>query len=153
MLVASESHRSPRRLDLERLPLAAADYSDLVAYGKAKLCNVLHARGLQRRFASDGLVAVSLHPGALVSTSIGRSSLLARVAIALARPFTKSVEQAAATTAFCVTSAAVEPGGYHRDCRPTPASPEGRSDDVADRLWLRTEAALAGLGFAPAELS
>ena len=52
VMVASESHRSPARLDFAKFPLAPANYSAMRAYGQAKLCNVLMANELQRRYGA-----------------------------------------------------------------------------------------------------
>jgi WW domain-containing oxidoreductase len=137
VLVSSESHRSPRRLDFERLPLTREHYSDLVAYGQAKLCNVLHAKELWRRYAERGLSAYALHPGTLVTTDLGRDSLLARVAFQLARPFSKSPHQGAATSVLCAAhpAAADFAAEYFNHCRPARSSRESNDPAVARRLW------------------
>ena len=86
VMVSSESHRHPKKLDFDRLPLTADDYSALVSYGQAKLCNVLFANELQRRFGDDGLTACSLHPGNLVTTDIGRRIVLDAPRYAIGQP-------------------------------------------------------------------
>jgi NAD(P)-dependent dehydrogenase (short-subunit alcohol dehydrogenase family) len=55
VMVSSESHRTPRRLDFEHLPHPERHYSTVVAYGQAKLCNALFANELQRRYGAQGL--------------------------------------------------------------------------------------------------
>jgi WW domain-containing oxidoreductase len=141
VMVSSESHRTPRRLDFERLPLPERQYSMVIAYGQAKLCNALFANELQRRYGAQGLTACSVHPGVLVTTEIGRDSALARMAIRLVSPFTKTPSQGAATSVFC----AVHPdpgflaGRYFSNCRPKPSSAEANDPAVAARLWERSE--------------
>ncbi len=141
VMVASQSHRSPRKLDFHRLPLTAAQYSGLVAYGQAKLCNVLFANELHRRYGAEGLTACSLHPGSMMLTNIARSSRLASFAMKLISPFTKGLSTGAATSIVCATHPHPEEiaGRYFSDCRPTPASAEARDADVAQRLWEQTE--------------
>lgn len=141
VMVSSQSHRSPRTLDFDRLPLRRENYSDLVAYGQAKLCNVLLAKELQRRHGARGISAYSLHPGTLIPTSIGRSSLIAGLLIALARPFTKTVGQGAATTVLCAAHPGVAGlgGAYFSDCRPVRSSRESDDPEVAARLWQLSE--------------
>lgn len=141
VVVSSQSHRYPRTLDFERLPLSRRNYSDVAAYGQAKLCNVLFARELQRRYAGRGISAFSLHPGTLVPTQIGRNSALARIMIGLARPFTKDVARGAATTVLCAVFPGLERygGRYFVDCRPAESSPESGDPEVARRLWRLSE--------------
>jgi len=141
VMVSSESHRQPRKLDFDRFPLPEQHYSMMVAYGQAKLCNVLFANELQRRYGAEGLTACSLHPGTLVSTEIGRDSALARVVMRLVSPFTKSPSQGAATSVFCAVhpDRAALGGRYFSHCQPKPSSPEANDPAVASRLWQLSE--------------
>lgn len=141
VMVSSESHRTPRKLDFSKLPLTGDTYSDFVAYGQAKLCNVLFAKELQRRYGPQGVTAFSLHPGNLIATSIGRNSLLAKVVIQLVRPFTKSLAQGAATTVLCAAHPGVADlgGSYFSNCAPTRSSRESDDPEVAKRLWELSE--------------
>jgi WW domain-containing oxidoreductase len=148
VMVSSESHRTPRKLDFSRFPMTASNYRELVAYGQAKLCNALMAAEVHRRWGSEGLGACALHPGALIATSIGRNSSLARLMVKLSAPFAKTVQQGAATTVHCATSPSVEGGGYYSDCAAKRASEDARSARVSAQLWQVSEAILADLGFA-----
>ena len=141
VMLGSEAHRSPRTLEFENFPLTADNYSQLKSYGQAKLCNTLFANELQRRYGDQGLTACSLHPGNLVTTEIGRDSVLTRLVMKLVSPFTKSPAQGAATTVLC----AVHPdpkavaGRYYSHCQPVRMSREAESPEVAKRLWELTE--------------
>ena len=141
VMVSSESHRSPSRLDFDRLPLTAARYSGFVAYGQAKLCNVLFSNELQRRYGAEGLTACSLHPGSMIPTNIARNSRLASLVMKLISPFTKNLSVGAATSIVCATHPHLGEiaGRYFSDCRPKPASAEAQDAAVAERLWRRTE--------------
>ena len=141
VMVGSEAHRSPRTLEFEKFPLSTDNFSQLVSYGQAKLCNTLFANELQRRYADQGLTACSLHPGNLVTTEIGRDSLLARLAMKLVSPFTKSAAQGAATSVLCAVhpDAAAVAGGYFSHCQPARMSREAANPEVARRLWEITE--------------
>ncbi len=141
VVVSSESHRYPRRLDFERLPLPRKAHSDVRAYGQAKLCNVLFAKEFQRRYADRGMTAYSLHPGTLVPTGLGRNSVLASVVIRLTRPFTKSLAQGAATSVFCAGYPGLDRfgGEYFVDCRVVQSSRESNDPEVARRLWQLSE--------------
>ena len=141
VMVGSEAHRSPRTLDFEKFPLRADNFSQLVSYGQAKLCNTLFANELQRRYGDQGLTACSLHPGNLVTTEIGRDSLLARLAMKLVSPFTKSPAQGAATSVLCAVhpDAMAVAGRYFSHCQPAKMSREAENPEVAKRLWEITE--------------
>ncbi|MCL4104347.1 UNVERIFIED_CONTAM: hypothetical protein GTU68_047309 [Idotea baltica] len=141
IVVSSESHRYPKVIDFNKLPFPKADYKGLSAYGQAKLCNTLFANELQRRYADKGLMACSLHPGTFVTTDIGRNSLLGRVAMTLASPFTKSPAQGAATSVFCATHEPAEDIGglYLSDCQPKRNSKEADNETAAKKLWELSE--------------
>lgn len=148
VMVASESHRHPAKLDFHAFPLDARNYSAMTAYGQAKLCNVLMANELQRRHGAQGLMACSLHPGTMVTTNFGSDSAIVRVVMKLVSPFTKTCNQGAATSVWAaVHEPAAELGGqYLRDCRIDRATPEGSSPAVAKHLWDLTEEWLRGRG-------
>lgn len=137
VMVSSESHRMPARLDFESLPYRKDNYAAMKAYGQAKLCNALMAAELDRRYRDQGLTACSLHPGTLVSTGMASHSTLLSLLMRVARPFTKSPVQAAATPVFCATWNKPEnlAGKYFSDCRPKEPSEEASDARVAARLW------------------
>jgi WW domain-containing oxidoreductase len=137
VMVSSESHRSPKTLDFDRFPLTREDYSMMIAYGQAKLANVLMANELQRRYGEQGLVACSLHPGTLITTNIGRQAMWMRALMILISPFTKSPNQGAATSVYCATEADPQKvaGLYFQDCQPVRMSREAQDVAVAGKLW------------------
>lgn len=141
IMVSSESHRSPAKLDFDKFPLTRDNFSALTAYGQAKLCNVLFANELQRRYGEKGLVACSLHPGALITTDIGRYSGVLRALVMLASPFTKTPDQGAATTVYCAARADARDieAKYFSHCRAVDASKEANDPGVARRLWELSE--------------
>jgi WW domain-containing oxidoreductase len=141
VMVSSESHRSPARLDFSRLPMPPDKFNGLAAYGQAKLCNVLMAKSLQDRYATRRLTACALHPGTLVTTDIGRHSAVFRVLMALVSPFTKNALQGAATSVYAIVHepASDVAGEYLRDCHVTTCSAEADDPTVAQRLWEASE--------------
>lgn len=141
IMVSSGSHRAPAKLNFGNLPPKQSGYSDITAYGQAKLCNVLFANELHRRVKDRGVSANSLHPGALIGTDIGRSSLLARVVMTLASPFTRTLAQGAATSCYVATAPELEGvgGEFFDECQKSRASDEARDPQVAGRLWDLTE--------------
>ena len=141
IMLSSESHRYPARLDFENLGKAQGSYKSMRAYGQAKLCNVLMADELQRRYGDQGLTACSVHPGALVSTDFGRESRLFRAAFWLASPFTKNPNQGAATTVYCALHepASEIAGGYFSHCKRARQTAESKDPQVAAQLWSLSE--------------
>ena len=141
IMLSSESHRYPARLNFETLGKAQGPYKSMRAYGQAKLCNVLMADELQRRYGPAGLTACSVHPGSLVTTDFGRESPLFRVAFWLARPFTKNPNQGAATTVYCALHepASDIAGGYFSHCQRARQTSEAKNPQVAAKLWSLSE--------------
>lgn len=141
VMVASESHRQPAKLNFDKFPLTQDNYAFMTAYGQAKLCNVLFANELNRRYADEGITACSLHPGTMITTGIARNTMLGTIAMKLLSPFTKNPNQGAATTVYCAAYADVsEIGGvYFSDCKPKPMTKEAANPDTAKRLWEMSE--------------
>ena len=142
VMVSSESHRSPKTLNFEKYPLNKNNFAIFTAYGQAKLSNALFANELQRRFGKQGLSACSLHPGALISTDIGRNSGIFSVLMKLISPLTKNPNQGASTTVYCAAYARREEiqGQYFSHCKKVKASKEANDPAVASKLWDISEA-------------
>ena len=94
VMVSSTSHRTPPKLDFTNLPMTRGTFKGMGAYGQAKLCNVLMAKSLQRRYADRGMTACALHPGTLITTEIGRNSAVVGLLMKLVSPFTKNPARA-----------------------------------------------------------
>lgn len=63
----------------------------MLAYNRAKLCNVLFSNELHRRLSAHGVTSNAVHPGNMMYTSIHRSWWLMTFLFTLVRPFTKSM--------------------------------------------------------------
>ena len=115
--VSSGGHlRSPVVFD--DIDYAFREYDPLGAYGQSKTANVLFAVAATRRWASDGIVANALMPGAIV-TQLGRHVDAEKMAAAMRRqPSVKTVEQGAATSVLLAASPTLEGTGgrYFEDC-------------------------------------
>jgi WW domain-containing oxidoreductase len=148
VMLSSESHRMPARLNFNKFPLKKTDrFSTLTAYGQAKLCNALFANELQRRFGYKGLTACSLHPGALITTSFGRDSGFLSLVFKLVSPLTKNPNQGAATTVYCATNENTEAlaGKYFSHCKPVRSTKEANNPETAKKLWEVSEKWMKGL--------
>ncbi|XP_046403683.1 WW domain-containing oxidoreductase isoform X1 [Ischnura elegans] len=145
VVVSSESHRfsyiTCENISCERLsPSVPSQYSSgMSAYNDSKLCNVLFAAELFRRWGPGkrGVFANSLHPGNMVSSNLSRSWWLYRLLFALVRPFTKSLQQAASTSIYCAVSPDLDGVGglYFNNCCCCPPSAAAQDNDLASRLW------------------
>ena len=146
VVVSSESHRAPAKMNFNNFPPRKKGFLSVRAYGQAKLANVLFAKELQRRLDKEGadVCVTALHPGAFIPTSIARNSLLAGLVFWAARPWTKSIAQGASTTVLAAASplTADFKGEYLQDNARHRASREACNPDVAARLWAATEAEL-----------
>ncbi|KAK3558280.1 hypothetical protein QTP86_014027 [Hemibagrus guttatus] len=97
VVLSSESHRftglvdSCGKVDLPLLSPPQKEYWSMVAYNRAKLCNILFSNELQRRLSPHGVTSNAVHPGNMMYTSIHRSWWPMTFLFNLARPFTKSM--------------------------------------------------------------
>jgi len=107
-------------------------------YGQSKLANVLTAKALSKRFAGQGLVANSVHPG-VIRTNLSRHTQgwFSTLIYFFATFFERSIEQGAATQTYVAThpDLAGVTGQYYSDCRLSKPSSYARDDALADSLW------------------
>ena len=143
-------------------------YDKWQAYGQSKTANALFALELDRRGATHGIRAFSVHPGRIIDTGLARhlSNDELRAAGVLdehdrvrADSGCKTVEQGAATTVWCAASASLQGMGgvYCEDvdiARAVDADstedfgvrPWATDPEAAQRLWAVSET-LAGVPF------
>lgn len=81
---------SQKPVSARALVPSAVDYWPICAYNTSKLCNLLFMKQLNERYSSQGVFCNAVHPGNLISTSLGRHSFLFGALCALAWPFTRS---------------------------------------------------------------
>jgi hypothetical protein len=96
----------------------------MLAYGQSKTANVLFAVEAASRWASDGITANPVHPGAVIETNLARNldpDILA-AAIETAGYEYKTREQGAATSVLVAASPLLEgiTGRYFADCNQAP---------------------------------
>ncbi|XP_055346837.1 WW domain-containing oxidoreductase-like isoform X2 [Paramacrobiotus metropolitanus] len=141
IFVSSESHRgsdiSLATLTQSTLSPPQRSYSAWMQYANTKLCQIILAKYLQEHWSKDGITFYSLHPGNMVNTGLSRSWWVWRLAFGLVRPFTKSLEQGAATTAYCAAAPELARigGKYWNNC--WLCDPIKVADDTrcAEKLW------------------
>ncbi|MEZ4239609.1 MAG: SDR family oxidoreductase [Myxococcota bacterium] len=120
---------------------ASKHYSAWTHYGQAKLANLLFARELARRLATEGSgerTANAVHPG-VIATNLGRHMpAIARLGLAIGTPlFMKSVPEGASTQTYVAVhpDAAKVSGEYWADCNVAKSSAQGRDPELARKLW------------------
>jgi NAD(P)-dependent dehydrogenase (short-subunit alcohol dehydrogenase family) len=141
---ASEAHRSAH-LDFDDLQFANG-FNGVTAYNRSKLCNILYARELARRWAGTGVTVNCFHPG-FVATRFGdHAGGWLAVAVWIAKRFAISPEKGARTLVYLASSPEVAnvSGDYFIKSRRVSPSAAAADDPAARRLWAET-ARLAGL--------
>ena len=80
-------------LDISSLQHSSKDsYNPMLTYGASKLCNVLFAMEVHRRYSSRGISCNAVHPGNLLPTQLMRNAgCLYKATGLVARLFTSSV--------------------------------------------------------------
>lgn len=116
-------------------------YLIMSVYRQTKLCNVLFARELNRRYGETGIRAYAVNPG-LVATDIGckHTGIVARLVwfACKARGVDPSVP--AKTYAYLCETQPAPDGLYYNQCRPQPVSREvndansSRLFDISEQL-------------------
>jgi NAD(P)-dependent dehydrogenase (short-subunit alcohol dehydrogenase family) len=121
------------------------------SYCRAKLANVLFARGLAKRLAGTGIVAHAVHPGTVDSNFFSHADEATQARL---QTYSKLTPAEGADTLLWLATAE-EPGkmsgGYFYKRRPR--TPNAFADDEgnADRLWEESERLVAAVGVPGAE--
>ncbi|KAI5194260.1 hypothetical protein AUEXF2481DRAFT_34137 [Aureobasidium subglaciale EXF-2481] len=91
---------------LDDLDLSKQGYNPMVAYAQSKTATIHLANSIDRHYSALGIRAVSVHPGMIFETSLGRHMSQEELAeFAPMAPFARPLAQGAATTVW----AALEP--------------------------------------------
>jgi NAD(P)-dependent dehydrogenase (short-subunit alcohol dehydrogenase family) len=138
------------KIDLENLSydkaVSTSRYNPLQAYSDSKLANMLFARELATRMKAENapVSALSLHPGLIGGTGLTRkmgfSGYITRF---VARFAGKSIPQGASTSVYCATAPGLPSGSYWEDCAQTEPKPNATDDEMARKLWEKTEELLS----------
>jgi retinol dehydrogenase-12 len=142
--VSSDGHNMPTGIDWEtvRQP-TAPDSGGGNEYCVSKLCNVMFSQELARRTASAGLHTYALHPGVVDSDVWRKAPHMAAWGRAQGLI---TIEEGAATSLYCATSAEVaqDTGLYYEKCAIKSCNPAA-TPELAAELWRRS-AEWTGLG-------
>jgi NAD(P)-dependent dehydrogenase (short-subunit alcohol dehydrogenase family) len=139
--VSSEAHRSAR-LDMKDLQFETRRYSTFGAYGQSKLLMNAFTFELARRLDGSGVTANCLHPG-VVATNIwpADAPLIARILMAMAKPFMLSPKRGAETSLHVATSPEVSGvnGQYFIKSKRADSSPLSRDPKLMVEIWRWTQ--------------
>ncbi|XP_005103964.1 WW domain-containing oxidoreductase [Aplysia californica] len=145
IVVASESHRfsdlKESNISLDKLSPKSGQYWHMSAYNNSKLCNILFSNELNSRLSPHGITANALHPGNMMSSQLSRYSWFYQIIFTLVRPFTKSMQQGAATTVYCsIADELTNVGGlyFNNCCRCLPTK-SAENKALAVTLWSISE--------------
>lgn len=115
-------------------------------YCQAKLANILFTRELDRRVASAGIIAQSMHPGRVASNFGNHGDETMRTYM---EANADTLPDEPAQTLVWLASdpeGGREGGRYFHALAEAPTAPQARDDAAAARLWDETEAILARIG-------
>ncbi|KAH7715509.1 Protein DC2.5 [Aphelenchoides avenae] len=129
-------------------------------YNYSKLCNILFAFKVHRDEHKNGINTYALHPGSMIGTSKRASrgmrrrrpkisgitqsyGVLGKIGNTLIKPFTKTVEQGAATSVYCAVSPDVEndSGKYYESCWDDEKELQktlAHDTELQDALWQKS---------------
>ena len=140
------SDTTMNRASSEAAPLDTLDhrqfYKPLLSYAQANSASAIYARELSRRLAPRGVLVNSLDSGSIRGTMLDRGRGRAqRLMYRLARPFTKSAAQRAATAALLAASPVVAgiSGEHWSRCQITRGIPFLADEFLAKRFWETSE--------------
>ncbi|ORY61591.1 uncharacterized protein BCR38DRAFT_347247 [Pseudomassariella vexata] len=138
VMVSSRTHRIAT-MDLDDYNLEKRGYANVLAYCASKTANIWMANEIERRYASRGLHALSVHPG-MIFTEINRDADETVEQMQLDRPeilrHFKSTAQGAATTVWAAVGKEWEgrPGRYLEDCQESQPVGEDGEDSLESGL-------------------
>ncbi|WP_420481386.1 hypothetical protein [Arthrobacter jiangjiafuii] len=114
-------------------------YTPNLAYGNAKLANILFTRELDSRYRADGISTAAFHPGAVATSFAKGSTSIMRVMYrSILNRFLISPDQGARTLLWLATT---EPGHdwqqgkYYYKCKISTANKDAYDAALAARLW------------------
>lgn len=165
--VVSLSSIAHRRSDIlwDDIHFDTTPYEKWTAYAQAKTANALFARGLDLKYSDQGLKALSVHPGGILTPlqrhlgndemqALGWTDAQGKLSETAQKLF-KSSTQGCATSLWAATSEMLNDSGgvYCEDCdianlanedspRYIDVAPWAASDEGANKLWEITEAML-----------
>ena len=141
--VASRAHRGAGGLDWAALRRPTRSLTGIREYAASKLANILFSAALARRLADRGVGAYAVHPG-VVDTEVWRTVPGALRPLLRLRGLLTPEDGARTSLHCCVDALPGESGLYFARSSPVTPSRRARDGALADELWQRSEAWVAG---------
>ena len=123
-------------MDLDSLRGPTRSLTGIREYATSKLCVMLFALELARRFEGTDRRSVVADPGDVASDAYRHVPWPVRAWMTRGM---RSVEEGAETPVFCATDGAADNGALYADRRPRAPSPLARDEALACELWDRSE--------------
>jgi NAD(P)-dependent dehydrogenase (short-subunit alcohol dehydrogenase family) len=143
--VSSNGHEGCPGLEWDDLQ-QTRDWKSGKSYCVAKLCNILFARELAKRWAAYGIIANAMHPGVVASNFTNHAEPRMKSYMATLESF--SPEVGADTLLWLATApeAGRVTGGYFHKREALTPSRAALDDEAAARLWGESESLVARAG-------
>ena len=141
--VASDSHYSAKKIDIDSFYQKQANYFVLNAYEQSKLANVLFTYALAEKTKPFNITVNALHPG-FVYTPIGSKNgnkFFGYVWSAASKLFGLTVEKGASSHVYLTSSNDVKDvsGKYFHNCKDKRSSEISYDKNVQELLWKESE--------------
>lgn len=141
--VASDSHYSAKKIDIDTFYQKKGSYFVLSAYEQSKLANVLFTYALAEKAKPYNITVNALHPG-FVYTPIGEKNgnkFFGLVWNTASKLFGLKVEKGASSHIYLASSAEVDgiSGNYFHRCKSKKSSAISYDKNVQDLLWKESE--------------
>jgi NAD(P)-dependent dehydrogenase (short-subunit alcohol dehydrogenase family) len=138
---SSVANRLYGRFDITDLD-AEKKYSPNLAYGNAKLANILFTKELDRRWGADGIATAAFHPGVVATGfSSGSTSVLRHVYQGVLSKFLLTPAKGADTLVWLATTTPGtdwQSGTYYAKRKLAKMNPQASDADLAAQLWDRS---------------
>lgn len=111
-------------------------------YCYSKLANILTANVLARKLKGTGVTVNSLHPGVVLTNIWRRLPVIQKALLSfIFKLLCKNSVEGAQTSVYLAVSEEVEgvSGRYFADCKVAQVSKAARDDDLAKKLWEKSE--------------
>lgn len=142
VVVVSSTMYKYGKLDLTDLQ-SEKSYGVTAVYSQSKIANILFTKELAKKLEGSGVTVNALHPGVVATNIVGENPVgfWTRAFFFVARPFTKSASQGAATSIYLSAAQEIEgvSGEFFDNCRKVGVSAALEDVDLARKLWEESD--------------